>query len=255
MRVIFYMQLIEINGDSEGMQVEATAQESTHFHMDNDENSFDSGIGISNFPIIRRASYVEINANRPVAPVKLQEDDGSSEEPCSCKASDKKPCSRISDCLHVTCSEECDGKTCPAGQACENQKLTKGDFIPLHLINTQNRGRGVITLKDVAPNTIVIEYVGDLINSDETNRRKSIREYRDDYLFKVDDDLYIDGAFAGNLSRYINHSCDPNCITEKIKVAGNTRVAVISKEEIKAVCDLQNLYNISFHFFYLIIGN
>lgn len=69
----------------------------------------------------------------------------------------------------------------------------------------------------------------------------------------------IRGTYWGKKTttiRFAKHNpCDPNCITEKIKVAGNTRVAVISKEEIKAVCDLQNLHNISFHFFYLFIGN
>ena len=48
---------------------------------------------------------------------------------------------------------------------------------------------------------------------DEANRR-----YDDDamsrhhtFLFTVDDDRVIDGAAGGNESRFINHSCAPNC--------------------------------------------
>jgi SET domain-containing protein len=31
------------------------------------------------------------------------------------------------------------------------------------------------------------------------------------FLFLVDDDDIVDGAVGGNASRFINHSCDPNC--------------------------------------------
>jgi len=30
-------------------------------------------------------------------------------------------------------------------------------------------------------------------------------------LFTVEDDLLVDGGAGGNVSRWINHSCDPNC--------------------------------------------
>lgn len=26
----------------------------------------------------------------------------------------------------------------------------------------------------------------------------------------------IDATYKGNLSRFINHSCDPNCVTQKV---------------------------------------
>ena len=31
------------------------------------------------------------------------------------------------------------------------------------------------------------------------------------FLFEVEDDITIDGASGGNRSRFINHSCEPNC--------------------------------------------
>ena len=31
------------------------------------------------------------------------------------------------------------------------------------------------------------------------------------FLFEVDEEITIDGAVDGNESRFINHSCDPNC--------------------------------------------
>lgn len=103
------------------------------------------------------------------------------------------------------------------------------------VIDTDDRGRGVICLTDVAEQTIVTEYVGDFIDNEEVKRRKEMRDHKDYYLFKVNDDLFIDAAFAGSVSRYINHSCEPNCISEKIKVEGITRIAIISNQPIKAV--------------------
>lgn len=47
--------------------------------------------------------------------------------------------------------------------------------------------------------------------------------------------LFIDAEYYGNLSRYINHSCGPNTLSERIKVGGNMRIAIVSKQIIKAV--------------------
>ena len=33
----------------------------------------------------------------------------------------------------------------------------------------------------------------------------------DFYIMELDPGIYVDGKKKGNLSRFINHSCDPNC--------------------------------------------
>lgn len=33
----------------------------------------------------------------------------------------------------------------------------------------------------------------------------------DFYIMELETGLYVDGKKKGNLSRFINHSCDPNC--------------------------------------------
>ena len=50
------------------------------------------------------------------------------------------------------------------------------------------------------------------------------------YLFGVDGSTVIDATRMGNIARFINHSCDPNCITKKIKINWITRIIVISKK-------------------------
>lgn len=183
----------------------------------------------------RRDKFTEIVTNRPVSPVEFKRNAGFSRDPCKCEATDDQPCGRFSSCIHVKCSEECDPSSCPAGDACQNQKLTRREFVPLQIIYTPDRGCGVACKIQVAPETVVTEYIGELINNNEVKYRKQLPGRKDYYLFKITDDLYIDAERAGSLARYINHSCEPNCRSEKINVGGNTRIAIISNETIEAV--------------------
>lgn len=150
-------------------------------------------------------------------------DSGFGSTASSCKTSDDNPCGRSSTCIHVRSAEECDNETCPAGDFCQNQKLRQRDFPMLRVTQTADRRRGVVCITDIPEQTVVTEYIGDLINQKEVNRRKKMPGLKGFYLFKVTRGRFIDGELAGDLSRYINHSCEPNCFSKKINVAGNIR--------------------------------
>ena len=75
-------------------------------------------------------------------------------------------------------------------------------------------GRGVYARQDIPKGTRLIEYAGERIDNAEADRR-----YEDDkmsrhhtFLFILSSRWCIDAAVGGNISRYINHSCDPNCV-------------------------------------------
>ena len=87
--------------------------------------------------------------------------------------------------------------------------VTKG----LALRQSKIHGRGVYARVPIAAGTRIVEYRGERITMAEAERR-----YPDDpeasyhtFLFAVDDEVVIDAAFHGNIARWINHSCDPNC--------------------------------------------
>jgi SET domain-containing protein len=44
----------------------------------------------------------------------------------------------------------------------------------------------------------------------------------------------IDAGPKGNLSRFMNHSCDPNLETQKWNVNGDVRVGLFALKDIKA---------------------
>jgi SET domain-containing protein len=76
-------------------------------------------------------------------------------------------------------------------------------------------GRGVFARRDIPSGTRVLEYTGARITHDEADERYPDDDAADGnhhtFLFAVDDRLVIDATTGGNESRFINHSCDPNC--------------------------------------------
>ena len=59
----------------------------------------------------------------------------------------------------------------------------------------------------------VIEYVGPKLSKAEALIEQ---DRRNAYLFALDDDYDIDGSVAWNLARYLNHSCEPNCVMRMV---------------------------------------
>jgi uncharacterized protein len=85
-------------------------------------------------------------------------------------------------------------------------------------------GYGLYAAKDIPKGTRVIEYVGEKISKEESDRRDEQRRARQEegsdgcvYLFELNKRYDIDGDVTWNTARLINHSCDPNCETEYAK--------------------------------------
>ena len=76
-------------------------------------------------------------------------------------------------------------------------------------------GRGVYARKDIPKGTRLIEYTGEHITTAEADRRSELEEsskHHHTFLFILNSRTCIDAARGGNVSRFINHSCDPNCV-------------------------------------------
>jgi uncharacterized protein len=77
-------------------------------------------------------------------------------------------------------------------------------------------GKGVFALQPFAQGEHVITYEGQVISWDEAQRRHPHDPSQPDhtFFFHIDDEHVIDGNVDGNAARWINHSCDPNCIAD-----------------------------------------
>ena len=62
-------------------------------------------------------------------------------------------------------------------------------------------------------------------------------------LFTVEDDLLVDGGAGGNVSRWINHSCDPNCTS----VIEDRRIYIDSLRDIEPGEELTFDYHFIIH--------
>lgn len=72
-------------------------------------------------------------------------------------------------------------------------------------------GTGGYARRDIPAGTRIIEYVGNYITKEESERRC---EADNEYIFTIDDEKDLDGKVPWNPARFINHSCAPNCEAE-----------------------------------------
>ena len=78
-------------------------------------------------------------------------------------------------------------------------------------------GKGVFALQDLAEGETLIKYTGELISWPEALRRHphDPAQPNHTFYFHIEDGRAIDGNVGGNSSRWINHSCQPNCEAEE----------------------------------------
>jgi hypothetical protein len=98
------------------------------------------------------------------------------------------------------------------------------------------QGRGGFATRRIKRGERIGEYTGERVSQSEADRR-----YDDDamarhhtFLFSVTARTVIDAAVGGNDTRFINHSCDPNCdaVIERGRVFIDARKPIAEGEEL-----------------------
>jgi len=98
-------------------------------------------------------------------------------------------------------------------------------------------GWGVFIDIDIRQGEMIIEYRGELIGNAMAEKRE--KEYEaakigSDYMFRIDEYTVCDASKHGNVARFINASCTPNCYPKIIFLDGVKRVVVYAKRDIRA---------------------
>ncbi|KAJ3266984.1 U3 snoRNP protein [Chytriomyces hyalinus] len=94
---------------------------------------------------------------------------------------------------------------------------------------------GLFALEPIDAGEIVIEYIGEMIRQKVADHREKIYEKSgigSSYLFRIDDDNIIDATKAGNLARFINHCCDPNCNAKIITVDTQKKIVIYANKPV-----------------------
>ncbi|XP_078534736.1 histone-lysine N-methyltransferase NSD2 [Lissotriton helveticus] len=195
----------------------------------------------------RPPPYRHIKVNKPYGKVQLHTADISETPKCTCKPTAENPCALDSECLNRMLMCECHPHVCPAGERCQNQDFSKRQYPETKIIKTEGKGWGLVSKRNIKKGEFVNEYVGELIDEEECMSRIKRAQENDIshfYMLTVDKDRIIDAGPKGNYSRFMNHSCQPNCETQKWTVNGNTRVGLFALCDIPAGVELTFNYNL-----------
>eukprot|EP00559_Dactyliosolen_fragilissimus_P005889 CAMPEP_0184861972 /NCGR_PEP_ID=MMETSP0580-20130426/6530_1 /TAXON_ID=1118495 /ORGANISM="Dactyliosolen fragilissimus" /LENGTH=1262 /DNA_ID=CAMNT_0027359655 /DNA_START=318 /DNA_END=4106 /DNA_ORIENTATION=- len=174
-----------------------------------------------------------------------------SHEVCQCVIPDNKETVACDDhCLNRMAGIECVGDSstksgdknpywnCNLGPECGNRMLSRRQFAKCRPQREKGKGWGLVCLNLVQKGGLVQEYVGEII--DEATKTSRLNLWAQDhpndpnfYVMHLEPGWFIDAREKGSLSRFINHSCDPNCKLVPTIIAGLSRVAIV------ALCDIQ----------------
>ena len=105
---------------------------------------------------------------------------------------------------------------------------------------------GLFATDNIKPGEIVIEYVGEMITNKIADYREieyNERGFGDCYMFRFDADNIIDATKYGNLARFINHCCEPNCKAQCNEINGKKHILLLAKRFIKTGEEITYDYN------------
>jgi hypothetical protein len=94
---------------------------------------------------------------------------------------------------------------------------------------------GVFADKEIASGEMVIEYRGELIGNavaEKRDKQYDASKIGSDYMFRIDGSGVCDATKQGNVARFVNASCNPNCYTKIITLDGIKRIVIYAKRDI-----------------------
>ncbi|KAK4429611.1 Histone-lysine N-methyltransferase ASHH2 [Sesamum alatum] len=155
---------------------------------------------------------------------------------CHCKPPSDGRMGCGAKCLNRMLNIECVQGTCPCGELCSNQQFQTRKYAKLKWFRCGKKGYGLQALEDISQGQFLIEYVGEVLDVhayEARQREYALNGHKHFYFMTLNGSEVIDACAKGNLGRFINHSCDPNCRTEKWMVNGEVCIGLFSLRDIK----------------------
>ncbi|KAI8883833.1 hypothetical protein K501DRAFT_248988 [Backusella circina FSU 941] len=166
--------------------------------------------------------------------------------PCECKYrpdldNPNAACGDDNECINRMMFMECMVDDCPCDRYCRNRRFQLRQYARVDVIRTEKKGFGLRALTDLPSNAFIMEYIGEVITNNEFVRRT--KEYEAAglehyYFMTLKTDEIIDATKKGCLARFINHSCNPNSVTQKWVVGKNMRIGIFTRRPVKAGTEL-----------------
>ena len=101
-------------------------------------------------------------------------------------------------------------------------------------------GWGVYTRQPIDKDARIVEYKGELVSQAEGSRREDRYVPRGRiWIFNINTRWARDAAVGGNIARYVNHACHPNCY---IDITGH-HIWILASRKIRKGEELTYDYN------------
>lgn len=155
-------------------------------------------------------------------------------------------CGEDSDCINRATKMECP-EDCGCGDGCENQRFQRKVYADVSVIKTDKKGFGLRANKDLKQNDFIFEYIGEVISEPAFRRRmhqydqEGIKHF---YFMSLSKGEFVDATKKGNLGRFCNHSCNPNCFVDKWVVGDRLRMGIFAERRVEAGEELTFNYNV-----------
>lgn len=165
---------------------------------------------------------------------------------CDCVKSTKATSEQLSDprvsidcgqkCINRLMCTECEMNSCPAVESCQNRKFQQQLDKCVYPFKAGAKGWGLKTAEFISKSSFVLQYIGEIFSvksSEGIKRMAQCAQSTCTYLMKLSSKELIDPTLKGSIARFINHSCEPNCITQKWNVLGEVVVGIFAIKDIQ----------------------
>lgn len=156
-------------------------------------------------------------------------------------------CGEDSDCINRATKMECSATDGNCGGGCQNQRFQRKEYAHVSVIKTDKKGYGLRSNSGLRAHDFIFEYIGEVINEPTFRRRmlqydkEGIRHF---YFMSLNKSEFVDATKKGNLGRFCNHSCNPNCYVDKWVVGDKLRMGIFALRNIQAGEELVFNYNV-----------
>ncbi|KAI1173766.1 hypothetical protein F4777DRAFT_589648 [Nemania sp. FL0916] len=156
-------------------------------------------------------------------------------------------CGEDSDCINRATKMECIAGNCNCGDECQNQRFQRRQYADVSVIKTEKKGFGLRANTELQAHEFIFEYIGEVIN-EPTFRRRAIQYDKEGirhfYFMSLTKNEFVDATKKGNLGRFCNHSCNPNCYVDKWVVGNKLRMGIFAGRRIELGEELVFNYNV-----------
>ncbi|CDW74666.1 set domain containing protein [Stylonychia lemnae] len=152
-------------------------------------------------------------------------------------------------CINRCVSTECCVQTCPSGAFCKNRRFQLHQNAYVFPAKTEKKGWGLFAGEFIPKGTFIMQYVGEVFSVDSDLGQERVQQYRNStctYLMRTTNNEVIDPTYVGNIARFINHSCEPSCETQKWNVLGEVCVGIFALRDIQENEELSFDYQFDF---------